>query len=77
MDIHQHQVGLQLRHCLERLDTRRGLAYETEAGGGAKHRSSSDARQYAVVYDENAVFLAVRKSLGDGPQLTKKDRAEL
>ena len=47
-----------------------------EASGGTKHRSSGGARQYAVVYDKNAVFLAVGWSLRDGPQLTKKDCVE-
>jgi signal transduction histidine kinase len=44
-----------------------------QADSVAKHRSSGNTGQHAVVYYENAVYLAVRRSFRNAAQLIKKD----
>jgi signal transduction histidine kinase len=43
-----------------------------QAGGIGKHRSCGNTGQHAVVYDQNAIHLAIRRSLWNAAQLTKK-----
>jgi signal transduction histidine kinase len=44
-----------------------------QTSGIGKHGPRRDARQHAVVYYENSVYLAVRRSLRDASQLIKKE----